>query len=111
MAARKECDVLVVGVNSDACVKRLKGEGRPIHDERTRALLLASLEFVDCVILFDEDTPMEIIKNLRPDVLAKEGYTIDRWPEAQYAQGYGARIVTLTRVGNYSTTALINKMK
>ena len=111
MAARKECDVLVVGVNSDACVKRLKGEGRPIHDERTRALLLASLEFVDCVILFDEDTPMEIIKNLRPDVLAKEGYTIDRWPEAQYAQGYGAKIVTLTRVGNYSTTALINKMK
>ena len=64
-------DVLVVGLNTDASVKRLKGEGRPINDEQARALVLASLSFVDAVVLFDEDTPYELIKALRPDVLVK----------------------------------------
>ena len=111
IATRRLCDVLIVAVNSDASVQRLKGEGRPVQDEGTRSLLLASLEFVDMVILFDEDTPMHIIERLRPDVLVKGGYTIDQWPEAQFAQTYGARVITLPRVGGYSTSNLIKKMK
>ncbi len=111
MAARQLCDVLVVALNSDACVQRLKGESRPVQDEATRSLLLASLEFVDMVILFDEDTPMHIIERLRPDVLVKGGYTIDQWPEARFAQTYGAQVVTIPRVGGYSTSNLIKKMK
>ena len=110
IGARRLCDVLVVAVNSDASVKRYKGESRPIQDEKTRSLLLASMEFIDYVIVFDEDTPMHIIDRLRPDVLAKEGYTIDRWPEAQFARTYGAKIVTLPRVDGYSTSNLVRKM-
>ena len=64
-------DVLVVGLNTDASVKRLKGEGRPVNNEESRALVLASLSFVDAVVLFDEDTPYELIKAVRPDVLVK----------------------------------------
>ena len=109
--ARQLCDALIVAVNSDASVRRAKGENRPVQDERTRALLLASMEFVDAVIIFDEETPLHIIERLRPDVLAKEGYTLDRWPEAQFAQTYGAKIVTLPRVDNYSTTQLVERMK
>ena len=109
--ARNLCDALVVAVNSDASVKRYKRPTRPIQDERTRALLLASMEFIDYVIVFDEDTPMHIIDRLRPDVLAKEGYTLDRWPEAQFAQTYGAKIITLPRVEGFSTSALVEKMK
>lgn len=108
--AKALCDVLVVALNSDASVKRYKGENRPIQNESTRSMLLASFEFVDYVIIFDEDTPMHIIRSLKPDVLAKEGYTIEQWPEAQYAQSYGAMIVTLPRLGDYSTTSLVQKM-
>lgn len=111
LRARKLCDALVVAVNSDASVKRYKGPDRPIQDQRTRSMLLACMEFIDYVIIFDEDTPLHIIDRLRPDVLAKEGYTIDRWPEAQFAQGYGAKVVTLPREGDFSTSALIAKMK
>ena len=111
LEASKTCDALVVAVNSDASVRRLKGEGRPLQDEATRSLLLASLEYVSCVIIFEEDTPVEVVKALRPDVLAKEGYTIDRWPEAQYARQYGAKIVTLQRIGNYSTTNMIDRIR
>lgn len=111
LEAGKTCDVLVVAVNSDASVKRLKGEERPLQDEATRSLLLASLEYVSCVVVFEEDTPLEVVKALRPDVLVKGGYTIDCWPEAQYARQYGAKIVALERVGNYSTTNMINKIK
>lgn len=110
MRAKSECDVLVVALNSDSSIKRYKGENRPIQDEHTRSLLLASLEFIDYVILFEEDSPLHIVKALRPDVLAKEGYTLDRWPEAQYAQSYGARIVMLPREDGYSTSKLVQKM-
>lgn len=108
--AKSECDILVVAVNSDASVKRYKGETRPIQDETTRSTLLASLEFVDYVIVFEEDTPMHIVETLRPDVLAKEGYSIETWPEAQFAQSYGARIVFLPREDGYSTSNLVSKM-
>ena len=90
---------LVIGLNTDASVKRLKGDSRPINDENARALLLASLVFVDKVILFDTDTPRDLIDFVQPDVLVKGG---DYKPE---------EIVTLDFVEGYSTTSLIEKMK
>lgn len=111
LQARKYCDVLFVAINSDLSVKRLKGNNRPIQDEKTRSTLIASLEYVDYVLVFNDDTSLAIIEKLRPDILAKEGYRIDEWPEAQFAIGYGARAITLDRLDGYSTSNLINKMK
>ena len=109
--AKKHCDVLIVGVNSDASVKRYKGPSRPLQDERTRSLLLASMEFIDYVIVFDDDTALPLVDELRPDVLAKEGYTLDKWPEGRFVQSYGGKAVTLPRLVGYSTTGLLEKMK
>lgn len=109
--AKKHCDVLFVAMNSDACVERHKGENRPIQDEKTRALLLASLEFVDYVIVFNDDVPMNIVKALRPDVIAKEGYPIEKWPEAQFVLSYGGKPIVLQRLEGYSTSNLAAKMK
>ena len=81
--AKAECDVLVVGVNSDKSVKSYKGPDRPIQDELTRATLVASLKCVDYVVVFDDTTAERLIDIIRPDVVAKEGYTIDQWPEAR----------------------------
>ncbi|HJD96884.1 bifunctional heptose 7-phosphate kinase/heptose 1-phosphate adenyltransferase [Mailhella massiliensis] len=111
MQARQECDVLMVGLNTDASIKRLKGPERPIQDEKTRALLLASLEFVDYVVMFDDDTALPLVDAIRPDLILKEGYTIDRWPEAQFVESYGGRAVTLSRLEGYSTTSTIRRMK
>lgn len=111
MQARAQCDVLMVGLNTDASIKRLKGPERPVQDEKTRALLLASLEFVDYVIMFDDDTALPLVDAIRPDVILKEGYTIDRWPEAQFVESYGGKAVTLSRLEGYSTTQTIQKMK
>ncbi len=111
MQAREQCDMLMVGLNTDASIKRLKGEERPIQDEKTRALLLASLEFVDAVIMFDDDTALPLVEAIRPDLILKEGYTLDRWPEAQLVESYGGKAVTLSRLEGYSTTETIRKMK
>ncbi len=108
--SKNNCDVLFVGMNSDASVKKLKGPTRPIQDEKTRGMLLASLEFIDYVIVFDDDTAMPIIDAIRPDVIAKEGYEIKDWPEAQRVISYGGRAITLPRLDGYSTTGLLNKI-
>jgi len=109
--AKEHCDRLVVGLNSDASVRRLKGPTRPIQDERTRSLVLAGLECVDAVVLFDDDTALPLVEALRPDVIAKEGYTVDRWPEAQLVESYGGRAVTLRRVEGYSTSSMVRRME
>ena len=111
MQAKKLCDVLIVAVNSDASIKRYKGESRPIQDEKTRALLLASLEFIDYVIVFEEDSPLHIVDKLKPDVVAKEGYALDKWPEGRLAISYGGKAITLKRLEGYSTSNLVSKMK
>ena len=111
MEAKKLCDVLIVGVNSDESVRGNKGPLRPIQDEKTRAMLLASLVFVDYVIVFDDKTPMEIVEKLKPDIIAKEGYALENWPEGRLVQSYGGKVVTLRRLEGYSTTNLIQKMK
>lgn len=111
MQAKKICDVLIVAMNSDASIRRYKGENRPIQDEKTRALLLASLEFIDYVIVFAEDNPLHIVDALHPDIVAKEGYTLDQWPEGRLAQSYGGKAVILKRLEGYSTSNLVEKMK
>lgn len=111
MQAKKLCDVLFVAVNSDASVRRYKGPTRPIQDEKTRAMLLASLEMIDYVIVFDNDTALPLVEKLRPDIVAKEGYTLENWPEGRYVNSYGGKAVTLTRLDGYSTSNLVEKMK
>lgn len=110
--ARNLGDALMVGVNTDRSVKRLKGEMRPVNEENDRALLLASLYFVDYVVLFDEDTPLHLIESVRPDVLVKGGdYTRETIVGADFVESIGGEIVVIPFVEGYSTTKVINKMR
>lgn len=109
--ARRECDLLVVGVNSDRSVKSYKGPNRPLQDEKTRATLVASLEYVDYVVIFDEMTAEPLVDLIRPDVIAKEGYAIDQWPEARRVISCGGRAVVLERTEGYSTSEMIARIK
>jgi len=108
--ARAACDRLVVGVNSDESVKRLKGKDRPLQDEASRATVLASLASVDGVVIFDEDTPLALIQQLRPDLLVKGAdYTIDKVVGAREVQGWGGRVVLVDLEQGHSTTRLVGK--
>lgn len=109
-STKNECDVLFVGINTDKSVKKLKGEKYPLQNEKTRTYVVASLEFVDYVVLFDEDTALELVEKLKPDVIAKEGYKLDNWPEAQKVLSYGGRVIELERIEDYSTTAVLRKI-
>ena len=108
--AKEHCDKLVVALNTDASVRKLKGPTRPVQDEKTRALVLAGLELVDAVTLFGEDTALPLVEAIRPDVIAKEGYALADWPEARAVVAYGGEAVTLKRVDGYSTSALVARM-
>lgn len=112
-AARRLGDVLVVGVNTDASVRRLgKGDERPIVPERDRAEVLAALEMVDYVTLFDEDTPAELVRVVRPDVLVKGGdWTPDRIAGGDWVRSQGGEVKALPYVPGYSTTALIERLR
>lgn len=110
--AAKEADILIVGLNADASVKRLKGDDRPIHDQDTRALLLASLQIVDAVVLFEQDTPLELITSIMPDVLVKGGdYTIEQIVGAKEVIAGGGRVVINPVIEGISTTNIISKMQ
>ena len=109
--AKSLCDILVVGVNSDGWIRRHKGEGRPVQDEATRTALIASMEFVDYVVVFDEETALPTVRRLRPDVIAKEGYAMKDWPEGRFVKSIGGEAVTLGRVDGYSTTSIVERMK
>jgi rfaE bifunctional protein nucleotidyltransferase chain/domain len=105
-------DKLIIGLNTDASVKRLKGESRPINDQNNRAALLASLFFVDAVVLFEEDTPRELISRLLPDVLVKGAdYTIENIAGAKEVLANGGEVKTIDLVSGYSSTSIINKIK
>ena len=109
--AAREADFLVVGVNSDASTRRLKGEQRPINDQQARAMLLASLLMVDAVIIFDEDTPLNLINAVEPDVLVKGGdYTLEQIVGAREVIASGGRVVINPIVPGFSTTGLIEKI-
>lgn len=110
--AAQEADFLIVGVNSDASTKRLKGTERPINNEHSRALLLASLTIVDAVVLFEEDTPLQLISTLLPDVLVKGGdYTLEQIVGAKEVMANGGRVVINPIIDGFSTTGIINKIK
>ncbi len=107
--AAKEGDVLVIGLNSDSSVKKLKGDSRPVNDQHARALLLASLIMVDAVVIFEEDTPLELINSVLPDVLVKGGdYTVNEIAGAKEVIANGGKVVINPILDGFSTTAIIN---
>ena len=104
-------DCLVVGLNSDASVKRLKGASRPINNENDRALVLAALSFVDYIIIFEEDTPRNLIEQVKPDVLVKGGdYKIENIVGADFVQKNGGKVLTIPFVEGYSSTKTIQAL-
>jgi D-beta-D-heptose 7-phosphate kinase/D-beta-D-heptose 1-phosphate adenosyltransferase len=110
--ARAACDRLVVGLNSDASVKRLKGATRPVQGEAARAAVLASLAAVDALLVFEEDTPEAVLRLLRPDVLVKgSDYRIDQVVGREYVEGYGGRVVLADLLPGNSTTATIARLR
>lgn len=110
--ARSLGDKLVIGLNSKASVTRLKGENRPINDDLTRQYLLASLQYVDAVVVFEEDTPINLIKVVQPDVLVKGGdYTIETIVGADIVISNGGEVKCLDFVKGYSTTSIEERLK
>jgi D-glycero-beta-D-manno-heptose 1-phosphate adenylyltransferase len=106
--AAREGHYLVVGLNADASVKRLKGDSRPVNNEASRALLLASMIMVDAVVLFEEDTPLELIKSILPDVLVKGGdYTAEQVAGSTEVIANGGRVVINPILEGFSTTSII----
>jgi D-beta-D-heptose 7-phosphate kinase/D-beta-D-heptose 1-phosphate adenosyltransferase len=110
--ARELGDVLIVGLNSDASVRQLKGEGRPVISALERAEILAALESVDAVVIFDDLTPREVIAGLLPDVLVKGGdWPGDRIVGREEVEAAGGRVVSIPVVPGYSTTAILQKIR
>jgi len=111
-AARAACDRLIVGLNSDASVKRLKGEGRPVQDERARAEVLAALEAVDLVAIFEEDTPLRLITQIRPSLLVKGGdYTREQVVGHEIVEAGGGEVLLVDVLPGFSTTSLVKRAK
>lgn len=105
-------DRLIVGVNTDASVRKLKGPERPVNPEYARARILAALEFVDAVILFDEDTPFELISHIIPNILVKgDDYKIENIVGADIVMKHGGEVKTISLVDGFSTTGIIGKIK
>ncbi|HNX06962.1 MAG TPA: D-glycero-beta-D-manno-heptose 1-phosphate adenylyltransferase [Bacteroidales bacterium] len=105
-------DVLIVGLNSDLSVKKIKGPGRPIIDISSRSTLLASLSFVDAVVIFDEETPLNLIQLILPDVLVKgNDYTVDNIVGAREVINKGGEVITIELVKGYSTTLIEKKIR
>jgi len=104
--------ILIIGLNTDASVKRLKGESRPVNNENSRALLLASLVMVDAVILFEEDTPLELIRSIMPDVLVKGGdYQPNQVVGAKEVIAAGGELKIVPILEGFSTTGIIERMR
>ena len=112
LEAKQLGDILVVGLNSDDSVRRLKGPSRPINGEKERAFVLAALSCVDYVTLFDEDTPENLIKSVRPDLLVKGGdYALDQIVGADFVRENGGVVTTIPFVDGYSCTHIIEQLK
>jgi D-beta-D-heptose 7-phosphate kinase/D-beta-D-heptose 1-phosphate adenosyltransferase len=111
-AARGACDRLIVGLNSDASVKRLKGEGRPVQDERARAEVLAALEAVDLIAIFEEDTPIDLITKVKPSVLVKGGdYTREQVVGHEIVEACGGSVLLVDILEGHSTTSLVRRAR
>lgn len=112
VGARRQGDALVVGVNSDASVRRLKGPERPVRSEAERAYVLAAIAAVDAVVVFGEDTPLELVRTLRPDVIVKGGdYTPETIVGAREVREWGGRVVVIPLTPGQSTTSIIEKLR
>lgn len=112
LGARREGDALVVGLNSDDSVRRLKGPGRPVRTQSERAYVLAALAMVDAVVVFEEDTPLELIRALRPDVLVKGGDYIEATiVGAPDVKGWGGRVAVVPLTPGQSTTSIVEKLR
>lgn len=112
LAARRQGDALVVGVNTDASVGRLKGPSRPIRTLADRGYVLAALGMVDAVVAFDQDTPLELIMRLRPDILVKGGdYTVETVVGAREVQHWGGRVTIVPLTAGQSTTSIIERLR
>jgi D-glycero-beta-D-manno-heptose 1-phosphate adenylyltransferase len=104
-------DILIVGINTDTSVKRLKGPNRPLCDERSRGMVLASLSFIDCIVYFDEPTPLELITLINPDILVKgNDYQVHDIVGADLVAQSGGKVVTIELVQGYSTTLIEKKI-
>jgi rfaE bifunctional protein nucleotidyltransferase chain/domain len=112
VAARAEGDALVVGLNSDESVRRLKGPGRPVRTETERAYVVAALGMVDAVVVFEQDTPLQLIRALEPDVIVKGGdYSEDTVVGASEIRARGGRVVIVPLTPGHSTTAIVEKLR
>jgi rfaE bifunctional protein nucleotidyltransferase chain/domain len=110
--ARQSGTKMIVGVNADSSVRQLKGPTRPVNNEYARARILAALEFVDLVIIFEEETPLNLINELLPDILVKgDDYSIDTIVGAKEVIAHGGKVITIPLVPTYSTTNIIQKLK
>jgi D-beta-D-heptose 7-phosphate kinase/D-beta-D-heptose 1-phosphate adenosyltransferase len=110
--ARLRCDRLIVGLNSDASVKRLKGAARPVQPEAARSIVLAGLAFVDAVVLFADDTPIELITRIRPDILVKGAdYRINQVVGHEFVESYGGSVALVDLLPDSSTTLIIGRLK
>jgi D-beta-D-heptose 7-phosphate kinase/D-beta-D-heptose 1-phosphate adenosyltransferase len=110
--SRSHCEKLVVGLNSDASVKRLKGKDRPIQSEQARAEVLAGLEAVDLVVIFGEDTPLELIRRVKPTVLVKGGdYKPDQVVGREVVKAQGGEVIVVDLVKGFSTTRIVEKSR
>jgi D-beta-D-heptose 7-phosphate kinase/D-beta-D-heptose 1-phosphate adenosyltransferase len=110
-AARESADALVVGINSDDSVRRLKGSTRPMRSDAERAYMLGALECVDLVVIFPDDTPLNLVSHLRPDVIVKGGdYSEDTIVGAAEVKSWGGRVLVVPLTPGHSTTAIIRKL-
>jgi D-beta-D-heptose 7-phosphate kinase/D-beta-D-heptose 1-phosphate adenosyltransferase len=110
-AARESADALVVGINSDDSVRRLKGPTRPVRTDTERAYILGALECVDLVVIFPEDTPLNLVRHLKPDVIVKGGdYSEDTIVGATEVKSWGGRVVVVPLTPGHSTSAIIRKL-
>jgi D-beta-D-heptose 7-phosphate kinase/D-beta-D-heptose 1-phosphate adenosyltransferase len=110
--ARQLGDLLVVGLNSDASVRRLKGPDRPVNAQDARALVLAALEMVDYIVFFEEDTPYNIITKVKPDILVKGGdYQIDNIVGGDFVRARGGQVLTIPFVEGFSTSSILENLK
>ena len=105
-------DKLVIGLNSDSSIKNLKGKNRPIIDENSRAILLASLQFIDAIVFFSEDTPYHLIETILPDILAKGGdYKVEEIIGHEVVLQNGGEVILVPFIDGFSTTNIVNKIK
>ena len=109
--AAQLADILIIGINSDNSVKKLKGDSRPINPEKERAEILSALEFTDYIIIFDEPDPEKTLEIIKPDIHVKGGdYRIEEIPERKIVESYGGKVLILNNYPGYSTTGMIEKI-